>query len=645
MNTQHSEDDKPPIDEQPDNLAISGSAKSVYYRLKIEEDKYLNAYIEFEKSEENCEAEEITQKIEEKFGEFKIDQELLSELPSLASTNDENAFLRIGEMTPESSYSSIRYRLEENKSVIAIIEPSAHACDLSPDGIRSQLTELGYERYYYAPNAISGISRAALSGEHGEYALAEKKNAEAKIEFDDDLMTAYISLSPPFGGREMDQELLKFALKNAEVDIRACDKQILAQILRDQKAERVSFAIGREPENGKDAEFIPLVEQTVSLVPKESKSGKIDTKEVLEFTIVDPGVELMRRKPATEGISGFNVKGQAIPAIDGIDTPFNESLTGAVISDKDESVLVSTTKGHPVILKDGVNVDKTLTVNNVALSTGHVTFDGSLLVRGEVMPGMKINVTGDIIVEGVVTNAILRAKNSITIKCGVVGADPEDKENPDYTCILKAGGDIQAQYISQTKVSAGHDIIVKEYMSYCQSEAKHKVFAGTGGSGKGRIFGGECYGQSGIEAKSVGADGGIKTTLTAGTPQSQQAQYKQLLDTQKHKSEQLAKLELMFNKKMIKVKKNPTNKDLLEKAQTVKKIIEDLKEELTKVNTAVDQIERFFKKSRNAEVKILKSTFPNVLISINGAQFNLRQEGKGGIFVKSGKDIRWNNVH
>ncbi len=617
-----------------------------YFQVKIEnEDQHLVLYFEQQESEENLPISELSNQLKSAtYQYFKIDEEKVNQIINEQDLKTDHAYL-VGEIDGSKVFTQIRFKLDENKKLFAILEDSPKTHDLSPDAIRMELTRLGYERFYYGANAIPGISRAAQSGERGEYELGEKRNAEASITFDDDLMTAYITLSPPFGGREMDQELLKFALKNAEVDSRACDKSILTQVLNEQKAEGLAFAKGREPVNGNDAEFTPLVEQTQTVKPKESKSGKIDTKEVLEFTIVDPETPLMKRTPATEGISGYNVKGQAIPAIDGVDLPYNSELPGTRISEEDDSILLSSTKGHPVILKDGVKVDKTLVVNNVALSTGHVTFDGSLLVRGEVMPGMKINVTGDIIVEGVVTNAIMRAKNNITVKCGVVGADPENKDDPEYTCILKAGGDIQAQYISQTKINAGHDILVKEYISYCHSEAKHKVMAGGEGTGKGRIFGGECYGQAGVEAKSIGADGGIKTFITAGTPQSQQSQYKQLLETQKHKTEQLAKLEFMFNKRMLKIKENPTDQDLLGKTQAIKKIIDELKREVAKLNAAVDQIEIFFKKSRKAEVKIYKSTFPNVLISINGAQFNLRQEGKGGNFVKSGKDIRWENIH
>ena len=539
-------------------------------------------------------------------------------------------------------FTKVEFIFDQTTSILrARLSPTEENPNISLQSLQTMLEQNGYDNFFFEPNAIMGLNRSIANNERGDYDIAKKKNAEVQIEYDDEFMVAYITLTPPYGGRALDDELLNIALKNAEVDLKSCDKDILKNIITNQQAERVEFARGTHPQNGKDTQFTALVDETIIKKPSESKTGKIDTREVLDFTTIEPGTPLMKRSPAQEGVNGYNVKGQVIPAVDGNNIPFCDSLTGAEISADDPNLLIANAKGHPVILKDGVKVDKTLTVTNVALSTGHITFDGSLLVRGEVMPGMKINVTGDIIVEGVVTNATLRAKNNITVKCGVIGAEPEDKENITYTCHLKAGGDITAQYINQTELSAGHNIYVKEYMSHCHAEAKEKIYAGSGG-GKGRIFGGDCYAQNGIEAKSIGADG-IATPVTAGSAKNQQKQYNDLLKSRDHREEQLEKLKTILKKQLEAVKSNPSDSSLLLKAQAVKKVVNDLQAEIEKIKSAIDKVEYFFKQSRHAEVKISQSVFPNVLITINGASFSIRQEGKGGRFVKEGSSIRWNN--
>ena len=576
---------------------------------------------------------------EKGFDDVEIQQKTLVDLLSCIKNHSYTTIL----LGKKPEYTDISFRFEqESNTLFAILTPSEKKQTLTPPSLQEKIKEEGYGDYYFEPNAVNGIFKSIKKNERGEFKIATRKNAVLEVEFDKEIMHAYATLHPPYGGRLLDQELLEIELKNAEVDLRACDQNVLKKMMADQEADKLLFATGKEPVDGKDAEFKALVEETVTKVPEKSKSGKIDTKEVLDFTIVDPGTQLMERIPVVEGINGYNVKGQAIPAVEGVDIPFNEELPGAQIDDSNPNILIATAKGHPVILKDGVKVDKTLAVNNVALSTGHITFDGSLLVRGEVMPGMKINVTGDIIVEGVVTNAILRAKNNITVKCGVIGADPEDKEHPEYTCILKAGGDITAQYINQTNIHAGHDVIVKEYISHCHTEVRHKVLAGMSG-GKGKIFGGDVYAQAGVAAKTIGADG-ISTMVTVGSALKQQKQYEELLKNQERRHQQLAKLELIFKKQLTDVKAHPNDLSKLDKAKTIKKVVEDLKAEIKKIDYTIDQIELYFKKSRQADITVMQTTFPNVQLHINGATFNIRQEGKGGKFVKTGKDIRWNNL-
>lgn len=53
-----------------------------------------------------------------------------------------------------------------------------------------------------------------------------------------------------------------------------------------------------------------------------------------------------------------------------------------------------------------MRVDEVLSVKQVDIRHGHVMFEGSLLVTGDVMPGMRIKTSGDVVIGGFVEGAI-----------------------------------------------------------------------------------------------------------------------------------------------------------------------------------------------------------------------------------------------
>ena len=49
-----------------------------------------------------------------------------------------------------------------------------------------------------------------------------------------------------------------------------------------------------------------------------------------------------------------------------------------------------------------MRVDEVLNVKQVDIRHGHVEFEGSLLVTGDVMPGMRVKTSGDVVIGGFV---------------------------------------------------------------------------------------------------------------------------------------------------------------------------------------------------------------------------------------------------
>ncbi len=540
-------------------------------------------------------------------------------------------------------YTNVTFSFNDDKGeLFAVLSANEDETLISRSSIMDELKVLGYAEFFFQPNAIEKLYSQVNINERGRFLIGEKRDARIKITFDEECMSARMTVTPPHGGRDLDEARFKLAMDDAGIFPECCDQKILAQILKEKIADDIEFASGTEPIDGSDAVFEALVQEVEYSTPKESKTGKIDLREVISFTLIEENTPLMRRIPAVPGQNGRNITGKIITAPKVNDASFDDNLIGAIISETDPNLLVSSCKGHPVIQSSGVKVDNSIVVNNVDMSTGNINYDGSVLVKGEVRAGMKIKVTGDIIVKGVVTKATLIAKNDITVECGIIGSDPTKDGEESPPAILKAGGIIRAQYVNLAEVTAGRDVVIKEYISHCTVEAKEKVLIGQGG-GKGKIFGGSCYGQSGVYANAVGANGGIKTRIVAGTPPEQQKQFDQLTTTHHNREIQCKQLFEMLGRYKRALRDNPQDIGKAKKAEAIKKVLSDLTSEIEKMANAIEKVSRHFKESRKAEVSVSKNTFPNVTISINGAEFHIRQESKGGIFNKEGNDIRWSN--
>lgn len=573
------------------------------------------------------------------YGVFNIDDGILEDITHKAQHRICGRYL-VGR---KSEYIKIDYVLdEETDQLFADLSSAVNKMPITSASIQATLTQLNYDNFHFENNILEKLADNADKGKKGRYLVGTRCNADIDIQFDEELMTAYITVSPPEGGRELDKDLLDKALKQAGIYSKCCDIKTLKQVLKNKSADHLEFAKGREPVDGVDVIFEALVQEVEYNKPKESKTGKIDLREVINFTLVEENMELMRRVPPKPSINGRNVKGQVIPAIEAIDTPFNDDLPGTRISDTDPNLLLSSCKGHPVILTDGVRVDNTIMVNNVDMSTGNITYDGSVMIKGEVSPGMKVKVTGDIIVKGVVTKACLQAKNNITIECGIIGSDPSKDGHESPPAIIKAGGSIQAQYINLAEVTSNGDIDVREYISHCTISSNNKVLIGQRG-GKGKIFGGSCYGQMGVFANTIGANGGIKTLLSAGTHPNQQKQFEQLVKSHKNRMLQSQQLSKILAKYQKAVQANPKDLENQKKAVAIEKVLSDIKKEIDKMLHTIEQVNRLFDESKNAQVSVRSEMFPNVTININDSEFNIRQESKGGVFVKKGDDIRWLN--
>lgn len=178
-----------------------------------------------------------------------------------------------------------------------------------------------------------------------------------------------------------------------------------------------------------------------------------------------------------------------------------------------------------VSLIDGqVFVSDLYEVENVDNSTGNIEFEGSVQVNGNVCSGFSVIAQGNVIVNGVVEGAFIRADGDIVIARGMNGMSKGR---------LEAGGNIVAKFLENSNANAAG------YIS-AESILHSKVMAGSEinvNGRRGNVTGGHVCAGYKVSAKNLGANLGASTVVEVGVNPGLKAEYQtlqeELLEIQK----------------------------------------------------------------------------------------------------------------
>ena len=99
---------------------------------------------------------------------------------------------------------------------------------------------------------------------------------------------------------------------------------------------------------------------------------------------------------------------------------------------------------------------------NLGAATGNVDFHGDVFVEGNVYAGITVKTTGNITINGHVETASLFAGKDVILKNGMQGSG---------NGIIRAGRNVMARFIEQTKVYAGNGSGTER--GHCRQPGKH----------------------------------------------------------------------------------------------------------------------------------------------------------------------------
>lgn len=463
------------------------------------------------------------------------------------------------------------------------------------------------------------------------YALGKTGSGEEsfRISVTENKMMAKITFYPSYAPYSTDDIMMK--LKGRGVINGINEELIMAlEIERDYDVSYV-IAEGIHAVDGKPAVVDYKFKTKNTSKPDVDERGNVNYKKLNMIAKVKEGQLLARLEPVTQGVEGMNVYGDSLaprmPKI--VKLRYGKNI---LISD-DKTELYAACDGLVKMFEGRVWVNNVYEApNNVGPSTGNVEFDGSVIIRGNVLTGFSVKAKGDIEVMGVVEGAEIISEGNITLHAGIQGMGKSHVE---------AGGNLQARYIENAEVIAGGNVH-SEAILHSTVNCKGKVIVE---GKKGMISGGAIRAGDSVEAKILGSHMGTVTTVEVGIDPTMLEAYVELrrslpkMENELHKLEQIIHL---LNKRKETTGKLEADKQDMYVSAVRNKIVLSNKQRQGKMR--YEELERMVEKKNAGSVSVRNELYPGVKVSIGSVTTFIRDEFKYVRMVKDGADIRMTSI-
>ncbi len=506
-----------------------------------------------------------------------------------------------------------------------MFEPDDFRFKIDATGLRHMAIEKGFGELDFDENALAVAAQHIGKNEAFVSTIANRRNAEYRVYISADRLVAQLQVTPSYGGTPISVDAARKELEKARV-MYGMDEAAFQSALTNKLGEPVTVAKGIAPVPGKDTRFEPLVDVNRERVPRAGEDGRVNWRDLGDIPMVSPGDVLMRRHPPLQGTPGRDIFDNVLTAPDGKNLDYPYRLEGVERDPNDGDLLRATSTGQPVLMRDSVKVEPVIKMPGVNVSTGNVTFVGSLVINGDVQSGMHVKVDGDVTVNGTVEAATIEAGGSITVQGGIVGQNSQQRDaNGGSSTSLHAKANVRAKYAENAVIIAEQSVYIDEAAIECDITALNRVEIGTRGRRKGYIMGGRVRATLGIKAEYLGGPGSRQTRVQVGVNPLLQ----QRIDEKKAQIAALAKEEADLNKLIRFLADKPDKQDVVVKAQnTMRRLLDRRRECFAEERALVADANL----SESARVEISAGVYSGSTVNI-GKQSTFVTEDTGfGVF-------------
>lgn len=324
-----------------------------------------------------------------------------------------------------------------------------------------------------------------------------------EIDISEDQMSVSIRIPSIVGKTDNLENTVYDFLKEHNIKQGFLEKEIKIVVNNHKFGEWVEVARGKDKQDGQDGSFTYFFRLELPTLPKIKSDDSIDYQNVDFFEKVTKGQKLAVYTPATSGVYGYNVFGKVVAPKRGKELPRLKCKNA--IYDSEKLTYYSIMDGRIELQNDSeLVVEPVFTyAGNVTYAVGNIKFNGDIHVTGYVGNGVTIEAKGDVLIDGNVEAANIKAGKNVLVRGGSCSADKGS---------IQAGGKIYGKYFEKIRLVA-EEGIESNYLLNCDCLTMGKI---TVSGRKGAIVGGNSMAYLGIEAFAVGNSAEVKTYLSIG---------------------------------------------------------------------------------------------------------------------------------
>lgn len=454
------------------------------------------------------------------------------------------------------------------------------------------------------------------------------ENEMLKIEIDFNRRKAVGRFYPPSNqGNRMTREEIVNDMIHAGIKYGLQEEALDSFLESPSYCKDYILAVALDPVEGSDASIQYFFNTDLTMKPKTNDDGSVDFHQLDNICHVSKGELLAQLTPAIQGKPGIDVCGIVIrpQKVTNKILKFGRNISAS----EDRTKIYSDVDGHVSLVDDQVFVSDIYEVPaDVDSSTGDISYDGNVAIKGNVRTGFTVRAKGDIIVNGVVEGAVLEAGGQIILKRGISGKNRGR---------LFAGSNIVSKFIESAEVTAGGYISTDAIM-HSHVSARGDIIA----SGKkGFISGGELRSTTMICAKTAGSTMGTTTVLEVGTDPNILEEYRGM---EKEIAELQSEIEKINQNVMVYARRLKNGEKLsLDKVQYLKNATAEKKikeEKLASLNQKYKKVGAELEENKSGCIKIQDTIYPGCKVIISSVITFIRKPLKHCRLVKGGADIR-----